>query len=163
MSCVGLGNRCVFEMVTTRAMSRRSQRGGSVTSLSSRSNGRDQTLARVELEAELRIEAALFLPSPAPSFSSSAPESNIPEEVPNAPVFGPDPGPMSSETIPRPRSLGGDPRLKVAMAKFLARIDGVSTPSAGIFKARPPPLTTSAVMAILHKVDHDLRRMEQGQ
>ena len=152
-----------LEMVTTRAMSRRSQRGGSVPSLSFRPNGRDQTLARVELEAELRTEAALFLPFPAPSFSSSAPESNIPEEVPNAPVFGPDPGPMSSETIPRPRSLGGDPRLKVAMAKVLARIDGVSTPSAGIFKARPPPLTTSAVMSILHKVDHDLRRMEQGQ
>ena len=109
------------------------------------------------------MEAALFLPSPAPFSSSGAPESNLLEEVPNAPVFGPDPGPMSSETIPRPRSLGGDPRLKVAMAKVLARIDGVSTPSAGIFKARPPPLTTSAVMAILHKVDHDLRRMEQEQ
>ncbi len=128
-----------LKMVTTRAMSRRSHKGESVPSLHSRPNGRDQTLARVEVEAELRVEAALFLPSPAPSFSSSALESDILEKVPNAPVFEPDPGPMSSETIPRPRSLGGDPRLRVAMAKVLARIDGVSTPSAGIFKARPHP------------------------
>ena len=49
------------------------------------------------------------------------------------------------------------------MGRVLARIDGLSTPSAGIFKARPSPITTSAVMAVLHKVDNDLWRMEQGR
>jgi hypothetical protein len=148
-------------MVTTRAMSRRSQRGGSVSSSSSLSNETNQTPARVDLEAQLRVEAASFLPSPAPSFLPSYPGSAIFEDASYAPPIGPVSGPMSSETIPRPRSLGGDPRLKAAMAKLLARFDGPSTSSVGVFKARPPPLTTSAVMSILHKVDNDLRRREQ--
>ena len=163
LSCFGLGPSFVLEMVTTRAMSRKLRKGGSAPSLSPGSIGSDQTPVRVELETALRVEATSFLPAPALSFLPGDFGSIIPEDAPTAPPFGPEPRPMSSEAIPRPRRLGGDPRLKAAMGRVLARIDGLSTPSAGIFKARPSPFTTSAVMAVLHKVDHDLRRMEQGR
>ncbi len=49
------------------------------------------------------------------------------------------------------------------MAKVLARVDGFSGHRVGVFKARAPPLTTSVVASILHKVDNDLRRIPEGQ
>jgi hypothetical protein len=49
-------------MVTTRAMSRQSHKGGSVFSSSSLSNAVLQSEAAVNLETELRIAATTFPP-----------------------------------------------------------------------------------------------------
>ena len=144
-------------------MSRRSQKGGFVSSLSSASNEVLQNVAHVELESRLRVEVAPLFLSPAPTFVPGYPVSSIFADASHAPPSDPGSSSGVSAMISSPRPLGGDPRLKAAMARLLNRMDGTSTSSVGVFKARPPPLTTSAVMSIPHKVDNDLRRKLEGE
>ncbi len=132
-------------MVTTRAMLRQSHRGGSVSSSSSPSNAVLQSEAEVNLETELRIAAASFPPSPRPVFRAEETWSSLRMNASYGPPGGKSAGDITSSSIPRPTSHLRDPRLKAAMAKVLARVDGGSAHRAGIFKARAPPLTTAVV------------------
>ena len=151
------------KMVTTRAMSRQSHKGGSVFSSSSPSNAVLQSEAAANLETELRIAAATFPPFPRPVFRADETWSSLRMNASYGHPSGTSAGGIASPSIPRPRSHLRDPRLKAAMAKVLARVDGVSTHRAGVFKARAPPLTTAVVASILHKVDNDLRKIPEGQ
>jgi hypothetical protein len=112
-----------------------------------------QNVAHVELESGLWVEVATLLPSSAPTFVPGYTGSSIFADASHAPPSDPGSSSGVSAMIPSPRPLGGDPRLKAAMARLLNRMNGTSTSSVGVFKARPSPLTTSAVMSILHKVD----------
>jgi hypothetical protein len=149
-------------MVTTRAMFRRSDKRDSVPSSSSPSNEVLQREAEVKLETELRIAAASFPPSPTPVFRADNTWSSLRMHA----SYG-HPARISDRDIAPtsiPRGLR-DPRLKAAMAKVLARVDGCPAHRVGVFKARTPPLITAVVASILHKlkVDNDFRRIPEGQ
>ena len=150
-------------MVTTRAMFRQSHKGGSVSSSSSPSSIVLHSEAAEKLETELRIAATTFPPFPPPVFRADETWSSLRMNASFGHPRGKSAGDITSSSIPRPRSHLRDPRLKAAMAKVLARVDGVSTHRAGVFKARAPPLTTAVVASILHKVDNDLRKIPEGQ
>ena len=153
----------LLKMVTTRAMSRQLQKGGSVSSSSSPVNAVLQSEAAVNLETELRIAAATFPPFPRSVFRTDETWSSLRMNASYGHPSGKSAGDITSSSIPRPRSHLRDPRLKAAMAKVLARVDGVSAHRSGVFKARAPPLTTAVVASILHKVDNDLRKIPEGQ
>jgi hypothetical protein len=162
--CVLLGKLpFVLKMVATRAMSRQSHKGGSVSSSSSPSNAVLQSEAAVNLETELRIAAATFPPFPRPVFRADETWSSLRMNASYGHLSGKSAGDITSSLIPRPRSHLRDPRLKAAMVKVLARVDGGSAHRAGVFKARAPPLTTAVVASILHKVDNDLRKIPEDQ
>ncbi len=150
-------------MVTTRAMLRQSHKGGSVSSSSSPSNAVLQSEAEANLETELRIAAASFPPSPRPVFRADENWSSLRMNASYGLSNKMSPGDIQSSSIPRPRSHLKDPRLKAAMAKVLARVDGVSGTRVGVFKARAPPLTTGVVASTLHKVDNHLRKIPASQ
>jgi hypothetical protein len=140
----------LLKMVTTRAMSRQSHKRGSVSSSSSPSTAVLQSEAAVNLETELRIAAATFPPFPKPVFRADETWSSLRMNASFGHPSGKSAGDITSPSIPRPRRHLRDPRLNAAMAKVLARVDGVSTHRAGVFKARAPPLTSAVVASILH-------------
>ncbi len=82
--------------------------------------------AEVKLETELRIAAASFPPSPTPVFRAAETWSSLRMNASFGPPSEISVGGITSPSIPRPRSHLRDPRLKAAMAKFLARVDGGS-------------------------------------
>ncbi len=163
LSCLFRPAAFLLKMVTTRAMFRQSHKGGSVSSSSSPSNAVLQREAEVNLETELRIAADSFPPSPRPVFRADEIWSTLRMNASYGPPGGTSAGDINSSAIPRPRSHLRDPRLKAAMAKVLARVDGGSAHRVSVFKARAPPLTTAIVASILHKVDNDLRKIPEGQ